>query len=109
MAKDVLAVPCSGVDVERLFTLTRDVITYRRDRLNPDTIEIIMMIKYNLNYDRSIGETEMLSSNNDELFANEIVLNTFDDLSFNLEDEKRLSQKIFIKIFFSYSNIDFCI
>jgi hypothetical protein len=88
MIKDVLTISCFDVDVERLFNLTRDVITYRRDRLNSDIIETIMMIKYNLNNIRSINESEIVFLNDDESFANEIVVDFCDDLSFINEDDE---------------------
>ncbi len=88
MTKDVLAVSASSVDVERLFNLARDVITYRRDRLNSNTIETIMMIKYNLNNDRVLNESEFFSLDDDEFFANENSSNFLFDLSLSLSDEK---------------------
>jgi hypothetical protein len=88
MTKDVLTISCFDVDVERLFNLARDVITYRRDRLNSDTIEAIMMIKYNLNSIRSIDESEIVFLNDDESFANEVVVDFCDDLSFISEDDE---------------------
>ena len=45
MAKDVLAIPVSGVGVERLFSMARDVVTYRRNRFRGTTIERVMLIK----------------------------------------------------------------
>ncbi len=60
MIKNVLTISCFDVDVERLFNLTRDVIIYRRDRLNSNIIETIMMIKYNLNNIRFINENEIV-------------------------------------------------
>ncbi|KAL2005531.1 hypothetical protein VTN00DRAFT_2742 [Thermoascus crustaceus] len=46
MARDILSIPASGFGVERLFNVGRDVCHYRRNRLNGDTIEMIMLIKY---------------------------------------------------------------
>ena len=46
MAKDVLAVPASGVGVEREFNSARDLITYRRCRMKPELIEDLMVIKH---------------------------------------------------------------
>lgn len=43
MARDFLAVPASGVGVENLFSIARDVCHYRRNRLAPETIEAIMI------------------------------------------------------------------
>jgi hypothetical protein len=88
MIKDVLTISCFDVDVERLFNLTRNVITYRRDRLNSDIIETIMMIKYNLNNIRFINENEIVFLNDDESFANEIAVDFCDDLSFINEDDE---------------------
>ena len=46
VAKDILSIPASGVGVERLFNTARDVCFYRRNRLNPTTIEMIMQLKW---------------------------------------------------------------
>lgn len=46
MARDILAIPATGVGVERLFNVGRDTCHYRRNRLNGDTIQMIMLIKY---------------------------------------------------------------
>lgn len=46
MARDILAIPATGVGVERLFNIGRDTCHYRRNRLNGKTIENIMLIKY---------------------------------------------------------------
>jgi hypothetical protein len=43
MARDFLAIPATGVGVERLFNSARDVCHYRRGRLLPDTIHAIMI------------------------------------------------------------------
>jgi hypothetical protein len=76
MTKDVLAMSCSDVEVKRLFNLVRDVITYRRERLNSHTIESVMMIKYNLSYDEA---NDSLSSK--KYFANELSFNASQTLS----------------------------
>ncbi len=67
MTRNVLAMSCFDVRVKSLFNLARDVIIYRKKRLNSHTIESLMMIKYNLNY----NETNDSSSFN-EYFANEL-------------------------------------
>jgi hAT family C-terminal dimerisation region len=43
IAKDFLAIPVSGVGVESLFSIGRDVCHYRRSRLSADTIEAAMI------------------------------------------------------------------
>lgn len=45
MAKDLLAIPLSGVGVERKFNIARDVCHYRRGHLKGKTIEEIMLLK----------------------------------------------------------------
>lgn len=46
MARDILAVPISGVGVERCFNMARDVCHYRRGHLSAVTIRKVMMIKH---------------------------------------------------------------
>lgn len=43
MVQDFFSVPVSRVGVENLFSVTRDVCHYRRNRLAPETIEAIML------------------------------------------------------------------
>jgi len=45
MARDVLAVPATGVGVERLFNMARDICHYRRSHLKPESIRGSMMVK----------------------------------------------------------------
>lgn len=45
MARDLLAIPLSGVGVERKFNVARDVCHYRRGHLKGKTIEEIMLLK----------------------------------------------------------------
>lgn len=45
MARDVLAVPASGIDVEQLFSQGRNTVSVHRHRLNEDTISDIMMYR----------------------------------------------------------------
>jgi hypothetical protein len=45
VAWDYLAIPASEVDVERLFSTSRDLIGLRRHSLSIDTMRAIMMIK----------------------------------------------------------------
>jgi hypothetical protein len=45
MARDTLAVPYTGAGVERIFSLSRRVTPWTRNRLSPDTIKEIMMYK----------------------------------------------------------------
>jgi hypothetical protein len=90
MTKDVLAILCSDVEVKRLFNLAKDVIIYRKERLNSQTIEIVMMIKYNLNHEKS---NDSLSSSN-EFFADELSSNASRALSLVLIENNALSKQI---------------
>jgi hypothetical protein len=90
MTKNVLAISCSNVEIKRFFNLARNVIIYRRKRLNFQTIETMMMIKYNLNYEKS---NDFLSSSN-EFFADEFSSNAFRVLSFILIENDASSKQI---------------
>ncbi len=76
MTKDVLTMSCFDVEVKRFFNLVRNVIIYKKKRLNFHTIEFVMMIKYNLSYDEA---NDSLSFN--EYFANELSFNASQTLS----------------------------
>jgi len=81
MAKDVLAIPIAGVGVERLFNMARDVITYRRGRLNGETIEAIMMIKFDLLQHQKLGQDYSAAISQDtteDLFPDEADTDTED-------------------------------
>lgn len=45
MARDTLAAPCTGADVEREFSKSGRISPWTRNRLNPDTVSEIMMQK----------------------------------------------------------------
>jgi len=45
MATDILAVQGGSVGVERVFSIARDVIPYRRSRLQSSTIQSSMLVK----------------------------------------------------------------
>jgi hypothetical protein len=47
MTKDVLAILVSDVNVERLFSMTRNVVIFRRNRFHDAIIKIIMILKKN--------------------------------------------------------------
>ncbi len=46
MARDILAVPANGVGVERVFNTARDLLPYRRNRMNAVTIQASMVVKH---------------------------------------------------------------
>jgi hypothetical protein len=48
MIKNILSILIFDVEVERLFSMTKDVITYRRNRFHENIIENIMILKKTL-------------------------------------------------------------
>ncbi len=90
MTKDVLAIFCFDVEIKRLFNLAKNVIIYKRKRLNSQTIEIVMMIKYNLNNEKS---NDSLSSSN-ESFVDEFSSNASFVLSFVLIENDASSKHL---------------
>jgi hypothetical protein len=90
MTKDVLAISCSNVEIKPLFNLAKDVIIYKKKRLNFQTIETMMIIKYNLNYEEL---NNFLSSSND-FFVDEFSSNAFRALSLILIEDDALSKQI---------------
>jgi hypothetical protein len=96
MTKNVLAMSCFDVEVKPFFDLVKNVIIYKRERLNFYIIESMMIIKYNLNYDEKI---DFFSSSN-EYFADEFFSSAFQILSFimienniNYSNDTNLSNK----------------
>ena len=47
LARDILAVAISGTGVEQLFNFGHDVIRYCQCQLKSETIEALLMLKYN--------------------------------------------------------------
>ena len=52
MIRDVLSIFKSETNVERLFNQKRDILHYRRIRLNVKTIKILMMIRMHVDRKR---------------------------------------------------------
>jgi hAT family C-terminal dimerisation region len=71
MAKDILSIPASGVGVERLFNTARDVCHYRRNHLNANTIEIIMLVKWYEKLRFSASEQELSQNSGQEADTDE--------------------------------------
>jgi hypothetical protein len=44
IARDYLAIPAASVGVERLFNQARDICSYRRHNLKPETVRALMML-----------------------------------------------------------------
>ena len=79
MAREFLAIPASGVGVERLFNQARDICTYRRHRLKPETLRLLIMLmcmdSFNLKEEYRLSkaaneledEWEYVSEDNDDM------------------------------------------
>ena len=48
MAMDILPIQGSSVPCERIFSSAKETITPRRNRLKPDIVEAVQIIKYSL-------------------------------------------------------------
>jgi hypothetical protein len=79
MAREFLAIPASGVSVERLFNHARDICTYRRHSLKPETLRLLVMLmcmdSFNLKEEYRLtreandleDEWELISEDDDDL------------------------------------------
>jgi hypothetical protein len=61
MIKNILSIFVFDVEVERLFSMTKNVITYRRNRFHEDIIENIMIFKKMLSL-KKINKDQHVSS-----------------------------------------------
>ncbi|KIJ51955.1 hypothetical protein M422DRAFT_243527 [Sphaerobolus stellatus SS14] len=48
LAHDIMTISGSAVAVERIFSSSRDTISFRRASLKPDTIQTLMLVKQKL-------------------------------------------------------------
>lgn len=87
MARDVLAVPISGVGVERTFNMARDVCGYRRGQLSHESFRQQMLIKY---HDRHHMRPEVNDDDEDQLDA----LSTMPDPAEQLSDPDLVPDRI---------------
>ena len=87
MTKDIFAIFCSKMNVKRLFNMTKNVINYRRDRLNAKIIEIIIIIKYVKLMNNRYCIDDKSSNIVNEIFGNELFIDVFDFLSFVMIDD----------------------
>lgn len=51
-----LNIPISSVDVERIFSIYRDVLTEKRTRLKLSSLSALCMINYNSNFSDEMNE-----------------------------------------------------
>ena len=58
MARDVFAVPATGADVEREFSISGRIITKHRNRLSPRTIRDLMQYKRRIMRRENVTQTE---------------------------------------------------
>jgi hypothetical protein len=70
MTKNILSIFVFDVRVKRLFSLTRDVITYRRNKFHESTVKSIMILKKTFDAKRS-QETKKISLSLTKVFLND--------------------------------------
>jgi hypothetical protein len=88
MARDYLAVPATGVGVERAFNIARDICGYRRSRLRPESIRASMMLKMHDNIELE-SEMEDLKSEDPyiDLKYDEEELDDVEDIKYISDDD----------------------
>ena len=106
MIKNILNILVSDVDVERLFFLIRDVIDYRRNRLQRKIIENIMIFKKtfqivkNFSNINSSNDSSKILSDDEEISKNLMIFTTKwfdendDDMIERFEDEKNVEMSV---------------
>ena len=90
MIKNVLTIFLTDVDVERLFNMIKNVVIYRRKRLNLKTIETIMMIKYDMQNTAkyvAIEKNTFMIMFSEKIFVDELKFNARDSALFKLIDD----------------------
>jgi hypothetical protein len=70
MTKNILSISVSDVRMKRLFSLTRDVIIYRRNKFHESTVKSIMISKKTFDAKRS-QETKEISLNLTKILLND--------------------------------------
>jgi hypothetical protein len=70
MTKNILSIFVFDVRVKRLFFLTRDVITYRRNKFHESIVKNVMILKKTFDANRS-RETKEISLNLTNIFLND--------------------------------------
>ncbi|OQE00404.1 hypothetical protein PENVUL_c052G00054, partial [Penicillium vulpinum] len=60
LTRDILAIPATGVGVERLFNTARDICHYRRGRIKSETIEELMLFLCSLRFDLELYKAKEL-------------------------------------------------
>ena len=120
MTRDILSVSKNETDVERLFNQKRDIIHYRRIRLNAKTIKTLMMIRMHANRkkklttksdtlncenmkDRAKNHKNFEIYSNVELYSSSEIFED-DSISNNLNKEMTANENDYT--FFSDENFD---
>jgi hypothetical protein len=78
MARDVLAVPIASVTPERVFSMARDVIPSKRNRLDADRIKDIMISKYWLQKEDDNDSLEDLEDNQKKILEAEKIYQQYE-------------------------------
>jgi hAT family C-terminal dimerisation region len=98
VARDIFSIPATGAGVERLFNSARDVCHYRRGRLNPTTIQDLMLYSYTTKFEIEEEQLQLAQSLEipEEGEIEEICPQTeeINPISDTEEDEQDLRQSI---------------
>ena len=82
MIKNILTIFCTNVKIKQLFNIIKNVINYRRKRLNFYIIKVIMMIKFVAMNQQRYSSHDIDFDSTDEIFTNELTTNAQIFLSF---------------------------
>jgi hypothetical protein len=98
VARDIFSILATSASVERLFNSARDVCHYRRGRLNPTTIQDLMLYSYTTRFEMEEEQLQLARSLEipEEGETEEICPQTEDinPISDSEEDEEDLRQSV---------------
>jgi hypothetical protein len=63
---DILPIQASSVPCERVFSLSKETTTARRNKLEPKLVEALQILKYGKKYTRGLSFTEGLDRKEEE-------------------------------------------
>ena len=73
LAMDILPIQGSSVPCERVFSSTKETLTDRRSRVQPELMEGLQMLKYSVKQGRSINFTAGSSWKDDEVVMERLM------------------------------------
>ena len=99
MIKDILSISINDVEIKRFFNQNRDIFHYRRERLQANTIETLMILHMhtgrNSNDTNAISNMNKNSKSNDRNSKNESK-NDFRDIDVFVEANLNNESNVFL-------------